>query len=580
MVENIIFLIFRRMRAPLIALIATYSVTVGGLVLIPGQDAAGNPWHMDFFHAFYVISYTATTIGFGEIPYAFTDGQRLWVTLSIYVTVVVWVYSIGTLIALFQDRTFQQAMTELRFARRIRRLREPFYLVCGYGETGGALVRALTERNQHAVAIDIEEQRVNLLKLENLREYVPALCADARRPVHLLEAGLKHPQCSGVVALTNVNETNLKIAITAKLLHPEIKVICRADSLDVEANMASFGTNHIYDPFDTFAAYLATALKAPCLTLLHDWLSGLEGEALKEPFYPPARGLWILCGFGRFGKAVYKYFRELGIEVVVIEAQPERTGTPPEGCVVGRGTEAVTLEQADIHRAVGLVAGTDDDANNLSIILTALNLNEDLFVVARENHLDNEELFQALDAQKIVMHPSSVVANQIRVLLGTPLLSQFEHLARDQGDAWACELISRISGLVHDQVPEVWEIGVDCEQAHAVCELTGDGSPITLGEIMRDPRERERRLPCIALLLVRGNRREVLPAGEIRLREGDRLLFCGRTDARTRMEWTLQNLNALSYVLTGASRPQGAVWRWIAPLLERRQRNRKADAGS
>lgn len=338
--------------------------------------------------------------------------------------------------------------------------------------------------------------------------------------------------------------------------------------------MASFGTDYIYDPFDIFAVYLATALQAPCLTLLHDWLTGLEGENLKEPLYPPGRGLWILCGYGRFGKAVYKHFKQQGIEVVVVEAKPENTGAPPEGCVVGRGTEAVTLEEADIHRAVGLVAGTDDDANNLSILLTALDLNEDLFIVARENHLDNDELFQAVDARKIVMHPSSIVANQIRVLLGTPLLSQFEQLARFQDDAWACELISRITGLLDDQVPEVWEVEIDQQEAHAVRELTQEGVSITLGEVMRDPRERERRLACIPLLLVRGNRREILPGAEIRLRERDRVLFCGQVSARYRMEWTLQNLHALSYVLTGSSRPQGAVWRWIERVSRRRGRQR------
>ena len=88
--DNVAFLIFRRMRAPLIVLIIIYSVSVMGLVLIPGQDAQGNLWHMDFFHAFYFFSYTATTIGFGEIPYAFTDAQRAWVTIAIYLTVVGW----------------------------------------------------------------------------------------------------------------------------------------------------------------------------------------------------------------------------------------------------------------------------------------------------------------------------------------------------------------------------------------------------------------------------------------------------------------------------------------------------------
>jgi Trk K+ transport system NAD-binding subunit len=563
--DNVVFLFFRRMRAPLLVLIVAYAVAVLGLVLIPGQDVDGNPSRLSFFHAFYVISYTSTTIGFGEIPDPFTDAQRLWVTFSIFATVVVWLYSIGTVLALVQDKTFQRAVTELRFARRIRRLREPFYLVCGYGETGSALVRALTDRGYHAVTMDIKEDRVNLLKLENLREYVPALCADARRPDHLLEAGLKHRLCEGVVALTNVNETNLKIAIAAKLMHREIKVICRADSHDVEANMASFGTDHIYDPFDIFALHLATAIQAPCLVLMREWLTGLSGEQLKEPIYPPAKGLWILCGYGRFGKALYEHLEEQDLEVMVVEATPEKTGTPRGRMVKGRGTEAVTLEQAGIEQAVGLVAGTDHDANNLSIIMTARELNPKLFIVARENHLDNRELFEAVGAQ-IVMHPSSVIADQIRVLLSTPLLAEFERLARYYEDAWACELVSRIAALVDEQVPEVWEVRLDDAEAVAVVEGGQRGAFATLGTLLRDPRDRERELPAIALMLARGDDRELLPDPERRLRRDDRLLFCGRACALSRMRWTLQNAHSLSYVATGNSLPEGAIWRWMARM--------------
>lgn len=569
--NSVIFLIFRRMRAPLLVLILAYTVSLLGLVLIPGQDADGNPWHMGFFHAFYVLSYTATTIGFGEVPYPFTGGLRLWMTFSIYATVIAWLYSIGTLIALLQDPTFRRALTELRFARRIRRLREPFYLVCGYGETGGALIRALTDRDQPAVAIDIREERIQFLKLEGLRQSVPGLTADARRPEHLVEAGLRHPLCAGVAALTNVNETNLKIAIAAKLMHPKIKVICRADSHDVEANMASFGTDHIYDPFDIFALYLATAIQAPCLVLLEEWLTGLGGERLKDPIYPPAKGLWILCGYGRFGKAVYRHLIEQGVEVLVVEADPGRTGTPPTAWVHGRGTEVETLEQAQVRRAVGLLAGTDDDANNLSIIMTARQLNPELFVVARENHLDNHELFEAVGAQ-IVMHPSSIVAHRIRVLLATPLLTEFEHYARFQEDAWACELVSRIAALVDEQVPEVWEVRIDQDAALAVWDAAVRGSPTTLGNLQQDPRDRDARLPAIALMLARGNDRELLPEGTRRLHKGDRLLFCGDAGARSRMRWTLLNHHALSYVQTGGSAPQGIAWRWLARALGRRRR--------
>ena len=557
--NNIFFLIFRRMRWPLLTMVTAYSIAVLGLVLVPGQHADGEIWHMDFFHAFYFVSFMSTTIGSGEIPHAFSEAQRLWVMFSVYLTVVAWVYAIGNILALVQDRTFQHALDELRFARRIRKQREPFFLVCGYGETGSALVQALTDRDQNVVVIDVNAERVNMLQLQNLRQYVPALHGDAARPVHLLEAGLEHKKCQGVVALTNVNEVNLKIAITAKLLHPEIKVICRADSHDVEDNMASFGTDYIIDPYEAFARHLATALQNPALYLLHDWLTGVRHQKLGEPVYPPQDGGWIVCGFGRFGSAIYHRLVDEKIEPVVIEAHPETTNAP-EGVIKGRGTEAVTLEEAGIREVVGLVAGTNNDANNLSIIMTARQLNPGLFVIARQNHLDNLNIFDAVKAD-IRMHPSSVIANRIRVLLGTPMLYEFMSLAMYEDDQWACELISRVLAVVHDQVPEVWEVEINDEEALAVNSALEAGAAIELEDLLRDHRERDSKLSCIPLLHLSKGARVTLPPLNTRMKSGDRLLICGSMSARSRMEWTLQNDNALSYVLTGQVCAQGWVWR-------------------
>jgi len=562
--ENIFFIVFRRMRAPLLSLIGAYAVAVLGLVLIPGQDAAGNPWHMDFFHAFYFVSYTATTIGFGEIPYPLTDAQRLWVVLTLYLSVVVWVYAIGTLVALFQDTTFKMAVTERRFARRIRRMAQRFYLICGYGETGGALVQALTDRDQSAVVVEIRPERVSHLRLENLRQHVPALCGDAGRPLHLLEAGLKHPKCAGVAALTNLNEVNLKIAITAKLLHGDTPVICRADSHDVEANMASFGTDYIIDPFDTFAAHLAMAFQTPGLHLLHEWLTRLPGEDLPEPVNPPRDGLWLVCGYGRFGKAVHQRLVAQGMETRVIEATPESTGVPEVGCVVGRGTEGKTLREAEIERAVGLVAGTDNDVNNLSMVMTAQDLNPALFLVLRQNLKDNRPIIDAVKAD-MVMHPPTIIADKIRVLLATPLLHELEQLAAYQPNSWACELLSRVTALVTTRVPAVWEVAVDAQGAYAIAEVLAGGGRVLLSHVLTDPLERTKPLAALALLLVRPGERVLVPEEDTALRPGDRILFCGRHHVRDRMAWTLQNCSSLSYILTGAHRPQGHVWRWLSP---------------
>ncbi len=568
--QNIVFLFLRRMRRPLLTLLVVYAISVCGFTLIPGQDADGNAWRMDFFHAFYFVSYMATTIGFGEIPYPFTDAQRLWASLSLYASVMSWIYAFGTILALIQDRTFQHAIEESRFVRHIRDLREPFYLVCGYGETGSALVQALTRRGQHAVVIDIDEVRTNIIQLQDLREFVPALHGDAADTHHLQEAGLEHPSCTGVVALTNDNEANLKIAITAKLLNPRIKVISRADSHDIEANMASFGTDHIVDPFDTFAAHLSVAFQAPCLYLLQRWLTRCEGATLSDPVYPPRDGHWIVCGYGRFGKAILNRLEDEGIEVVVVEARPDLTGQPETGFVAGRGTEAVTLQEADVENAAGLVAGTDNDANNLSIVMTARELNPELFFVVRQNQRQNSDIIEAVDAD-MVMHPSEVIAEKIRVLLATPMLYEFMSLALHQTDDWACELASRVSALVGDEVPDIREWQIDKPGAGVLQHYLEQGGHFTIAELLRDPWDRSRSMNAIVLLVLRRNDRTPLPDAEMSLKSGDRLLICGNRSAFRRMQWTVSNRHTLDYIKTGEDRPQSWLWR---SLLRRNHRRR------
>jgi Trk K+ transport system NAD-binding subunit len=556
--DNIYFLILRRMRKPLLALVVVYSIAVFGLVLIPGRDADGNVWYLGFFHAFYFVSYMATTIGFGELPQEFSDAQRLWTVFCIYASVTVWLYSVGSLIALLQDESLQRALAEGRFAASVRRISTPFFLIVGYGQTGRDLVRALTSERRRAVVIDADRERINGLQLEKLREFVPSLQADAQSPDVLLSGGMRHHKCQAVLALTSSNEVNLKVALAAKLLHPEVTVICRSDSNDISANMLSFDTNYVLNPFEIFAVYLRAALTAHCLTILNDWLGALRDAQLSEPRKPPVGGRWVLCGFGRFGKAVYRELEGLDCELMVIESRPDRTGTPPTAWIHGRGTEAETLEQAGIRDAVGLIAGTDSDANNLSIIMTARAMNPELYLVVRENNMVNEDLFRAVDAD-IRMHPSLIVANRIRTLLRLPLLSQFFDLARDQDEAWACALVSRVAALLQDSVPEVWEHRIDAEDAPALLDAARDGLKPRLADLLADLRDPGATLPAIALLHQRDGRLDLLPEPDTLVQPGDRLLFCGRTWARSRIRWKLVDPDILSNAL---GQPERAGWLW------------------
>lgn len=557
---NIIFILLRQVRTPIIILITVYAISILGFVLIPGQDDLGQPWRMGFFHAFYFVSFMGTTIGFGEIPYAFTDGQRMWALITIYMTVIAWLYGIGSLLSLLQEPGFRRLMTESKFRRYLKRINEPFYLVCGYGDTGSILVNALADAGIRSVVIDHDQARINNLELEDVSFVIPGLCADASIPDNLLKSGLKNNHCVAVIALTNSDHCNLKVAITAKLLQHDTLTIARAETLEAETNILSFGTEMVINPFETFAGRLALALQSPSMYLLFEWMTSVPYEKLGEPPFTP-KGTWILCGFGRFGKAVYRRLTDANLDVVVIEALPEKTSAPAN-TITGTGTDAETLLSAGVLNAAGIVAATDDDANNLSIIMTAMQLNPELFVVARQNLQENDEIFKAVNSN-LIMKRGSIIAKKIFAIVTTPLLDEFLKLAATKNNEWANGVISRISGVVKECAPDRWVIEIKSRDAPAVSMAIANSVQVPLSVFLRDPRDRNTPLSCVPLMIKRGRESILLPDADELLQKGDEILFCGHITLRSHMDWIAKNHNVFNYVLTGREQSSRLLSRFI-----------------
>ena len=63
------------------------------------------------------------------------------------------------------------------------------------------------------------------LDLQDFKTDTPALAADASIPDNLLRAGLKHPKCRAVLAVTSDEQANLAIAIAVRPWNPPWKAI-------------------------------------------------------------------------------------------------------------------------------------------------------------------------------------------------------------------------------------------------------------------------------------------------------------------------------------------------------------------
>ncbi len=573
-------LIMHQMRMPIIILIMGYAISILGMVLTPGIDDQGNPWHMSFFDAFYFVSYTATTIGFGEIPYALSNAQRTWALVTIYLTVIAWFYSLGKIISLMQDPMFRKALKENQFSQQLSRIPDTFILICGFGETGHALAKALTEHNIHVVIIDDDERIVQTLPLEDFPLFIPAFKGDARDPEKLIQAGLQNKKCAAVIAVTASDEANLKIALTSKLLHPDICVVCRSELKDYESNMFSFGTEFVVNPFETFANIFAMAMHSPALHLLYDWLTGVPDTNLTNPIYVK-EGHWIICGFGRFGQELYQQLLKSDVQVTVIDPSEEKRDaflSRPENkhndFIIGTGFDAHTLTVAGTANAVGLISGTNNDSNNLSIIMTAQDLNPELFIVARHNRQNNAKLFEATKAN-LIMQPNEIIARKIRTLLVSPLMIAFLNKARNQDPSWANITISRIVGALGESLPSIWTLDVNEKEARALCQVLRLGRVIRVGNLLQNPRQKEKQLAAVPLMLKRNQKQLLMPTNDIAIKSGDQILFCGTPNALRSMLWSQNDLHSLNYIMTYEDTPDAFIWRKVHQFIKRNERRNR-----
>lgn len=117
------------------------------------------------------------------------------------------------------------------------------------------------------------------------------------------------------------------------------------------------------------------------------------------------RNHFIVCGFGRVGRAVASTIQEQSVPIIVIEKDAEAAAEAEDLgllCLHGDPTRDADLLTAHVEKAFGLVAATGDDTENVYIVLTARGLNPDLHIVARASRPDAEDKLRRAGADQVI----------------------------------------------------------------------------------------------------------------------------------------------------------------------------------
>lgn len=535
---EVIFLIMRRMRIPLIVVIATFSFCTAGMLFMPGVDPQGNPHRLNIFDAFYQMTITLTTVGFTEAPYPFSYPQRMWMAMSIFLLVISWAYAIAVFFALVQSAAFQAAVDAQQFRRQVRRLVEPFVIVAGYGAAGRIVGADLDEHYRRFVVIDKREERVQSVVTEQLAFDVPAVQGDCATPAVLGMAGLGHRECEGVLALTNDDDANLAVVMTAALLRPDLPVLGRCAAKRTRTRMEHFAPDSAINADDRFGDYLALSIHHPVNHQLLRWLMDNEQEQLQPARRDLAARRWVVCAEGEFGEAVVSDLAAIGITVEL--ADP--AGPDP-----------------DVSGSVGFVAGAGNDTVNIAMAEHVRHTNPDAYLVVRQETNDKKALLDTLRIDSVYI-ATEVIAREVLARILTPVFWSFVEHVLTQDEEWATRVRDHLEQRCGRRTPEREVITLSAEHAPAVAEWLGRGKTLTLQTLMRRPDDREATLPLAALVLIRDGETTFMPAEDTTLALGDQVLLVGKPSGLSQVSEIRHYPATVEYLATGHDVP--LTWAW------------------
>ncbi len=209
-------------------------------------------------------------------------------------------------------------------------------------------------------------------------------------------------------------------------------------------------------------------------------------------------GHFIVCAYGRVGRAVARELEAQGASFVVVDPDErlvERMRDDGVAHIIDDPTHEHVLRTAGADQARGLVCAVDSDATNVYIALVARALNPDLFIVARASEPGSDQRLLRAGVNRVV----------------SPFVSSGRHMA----------LVA-----LRPSADDVVALGTSGRASMALEEVRVDpGSALdgaSIGQALGST-------PVLAIRHV-GGQITPNPPADLRLRQGDLVLLLGESE--------------------------------------------------
>lgn len=260
--------------------------------------------------------------------------------------------------------------------------------------------------------------------------------------------------------------------------------------------------------FASFFMFFGIGVVAYILTstvqqIVQSELLAAFGERRRQREMNKLHNHFIICGAGRVGSRIIRELERAHMPFVVVESDGQKVAGLIERhahVLVRDATLEESLHDAGVERARGLAACLPDDADNVYVVLTARDLNRDLYIVARAVEEQAEAKLIRAGANRVVA-PTIIGSHRMAQALIKPAVADFM-------DTFTAENLD----LRFEQL----EVAPDSPYAGRKISSTNIRSELNI---------------VIVAILHRGGEMDINPSGDADIAAGDVLVVIGRTES-------------------------------------------------
>ncbi|HVN97053.1 MAG TPA: potassium channel protein [Syntrophorhabdaceae bacterium] len=274
----------RKLLNIIVIVIAVILIGTIGFKIIGGKDKS-------ILDALYMTAITITTVGYGDVigiddkPFG-----KIFTIIFVFIGAGTIAYVFTALAAYIIEGELKKVFRRRKMEKHIAKLKD-HYIICGIGMVGLYVVHELFLTKQPLVAIDVDENKLELFRANDLA--VDLIVGDATENEILWKAMIEHAK--GLFATTDSDNDNIVISLTARQLNPSLRIISRCTDMKNVDKIKRAGADAVVALNFIGGLRMASEMIRPHVTsfldmMLRDKYSPMSAEEIHIPANSPFVG--------------------------------------------------------------------------------------------------------------------------------------------------------------------------------------------------------------------------------------------------------------------------------------------------